>query len=322
MNKLLEVKDLKIYYPVHENKGLHTVKKQLKAVDGVSFDVYAGETFGIVGESGCGKTTTGKAIVRLLKPTGGTILFEGQDVHRRASRAEQRALAREIQLIFQDPYSSLDPRFTVGRIIGEPLTVHRLGSAAERREKVLSLMRDVGLGEQQYAKFPHEFSGGQRQRIGVARALALNPKLIVCDEPVSALDVSIQAQILNLLQDLQKKYNLTYIFISHNLSVVKHLCTRIMVMYLGNVIELCETDELFDNPRHPYTEALLSAIPVPDPEHAQEMQGLEGDVPSPINPPSGCCFRTRCPYADAQCAAEKPVLRDIGGGHRVACHKR
>lgn len=322
MKKLLEVKNLKIYYPVRENKGLRTVKKELKAVDGISFDVYEGETFGIVGESGCGKTTTGKAVVRLLKPTTGSILFEGKDIHAHTSRVQQKALAKEIQLIFQDPYSSLDPRFTVGRIIGEPLKVHRMGSYKERKAKVLSLMHDVGLGEQQYTKFPHEFSGGQRQRIGVARALALNPKLIVCDEPVSALDVSIQAQILNYLQELKEKYNLTYIFISHNLSVVKHLCTRIMVMYLGNTVELCEKEELFANPKHPYTEALLAAIPIPDPEQAKQRRELEGDVPSPINPPEGCCFCTRCPFADERCRKEKPMLRDIGGGHQVACHKR
>ena len=322
MKKLLEVRDLKIYYPVRENRGVRTIKKQLKAVDGVSFDVYEGETFGIVGESGCGKTTTGKAIVRLLKPTAGEILFDGQDIHRKAARADQKELARQIQLIFQDPYSSLDPRFTVGRIIGEPLAVHGSLSRTQQREKVLSLMEDVGLGAQQYAKFPHEFSGGQRQRIGVARALALNPRLIVCDEPVSALDVSIQAQILNLLQDLQQKYSLTYIFISHNLSVVKHLCNRIMVMYLGNNVELCSSDELFENAQHPYSKALLAAIPVPDPDHPREVEGLEGDVPSPIDPPSGCCFRTRCPYAEERCAQEKPVLRDVGNGHMVACHKR
>lgn len=322
MKKLLEVRDLKVYYPVKESKGLRTIKKQLKAVNGISFDVYEGETFGIVGESGCGKTTTGKAIVRLLKPTGGIISFEGNDIFRKMTRTEQKELTREIQLIFQDPYSSLDPRFTVGRIIGEPLAVRGELSASQRKEKVLSLMEDVGLGKQQYSKFPHEFSGGQRQRIGVARALALNPRLIVCDEPVSALDVSIQAQILNLLQDLQKKYSLTYIFISHNLSVVKHLCDRIMVMYLGNVVELASSDQLFDNTQHPYSEALLAAIPVPDPDHPRPAEGLEGDVPSPINPPSGCCFRTRCPYADERCAKEKPVLKDIGNGHMVACHKR
>ena len=322
MKKLLEVRDLKIYYPVRENRGVRTIKKQLKAVDGVSFDVYEGETFGIVGESGCGKTTTGKAIVRLLKPTAREILFDGQDIHRKAARADQKELARQIQLIFQDPYSSLDPRFTVGRIIGEPLAVHGSLSRTQQREKVLSLMEDVGLGAQQYAKFPHEFSGGQRQRIGVARALALNPRLIVCDEPVSALDVSIQAQILNLLQDLQQKYSLTYIFIFHNLSVVKHLCNRIMVMYLGNIVELCSSDELFENAQHPYSKALLAAIPVPDPDHPREVEGLEGDVPSPIDPPSGCCFRTRCPYAEERCAQEKPVLRDVGNGHMVACHKR
>ena len=320
MKKLLEVNDLKIYYPVRENKGLRTIKRQLKAVDGISFDVYEGETFGIVGESGCGKTTTGKAVVRLLKPTDGKILFGGKDVHAKASREDRRAFSRDIQLIFQDPYSSLDPRFTVGRLIAEPMVVHRAGSASERRQKVLELMKDVGLTPEQYSKFPHEFSGGQRQRIGVARALALNPKLIVCDEPVSALDVSIQAQILNLLQDLQEKYALTYIFISHNLSVVKHLCDRIMVMYLGNMIELATSDELFANPKHPYTKALLNAIPVPDPDRPRDVEGLEGDVPSPINPPSGCCFRTRCPHACERCAKEKPPLVDIGGGHMVACH--
>ena len=321
MNKLLEVKDLKVYYTVKENKGIHTLKKQLKAVDGVSFDIYEGETFGIVGESGCGKTTTGKAIVGLLKPTDGKVLFEGEDVHRKMERAARYRVSANIQLIFQDPYSSLDPRFTVGRIIGEPLVVHRACSHAERKEKVLSLMRDVGLLEAQYSKFPHEFSGGQRQRIGVARALALNPKLIVCDEPVSALDVSIQAQILNLLEDLQEKYNLTYIFISHNLSVVKHLCDRIAVMYLGNIVELSATEELFDQPLHPYTQALLSAVPTPDPDRARAPVPLEGDVPSPIDPPSGCCFRTRCPHASERCAREKPALRDAGNGHMVACHE-
>lgn len=322
MKKLLEVKDLKIYYPVRETKGLHTVKRQLKAVDGVSFDVYERETFGIVGESGCGKTTTGKAVVRLLQPTGGEILFDGHRINGKISRKDGRAFSRNIQLIFQDPYSSLDPRFTVGRLIAEPLVVHHEGSAAERREKVLKLMEDVGLTKEQYSKFPHEFSGGQRQRIGVARSLALNPKLIVCDEPVSALDVSIQAQILNLLQDLQEKYGLTYIFISHNLSVVKHLCDRIMVMYLGNMIELATSEELFSNSQHPYTRALLDAIPQIKPDNPRNLEGLEGDVPSPIDPPSGCCFRTRCPYADECCAREKPLLKDIGGGHMVACHKR
>lgn len=321
MNKLLEVKDLKVYYTVKENKGIHTLKKQLKAVDGVSFDIYEGETFGIVGESGCGKTTTGKAIVGLLKPTDGKVLFEGEDVHRKMDRAARYRVSANIQLIFQDPYSSLDPRFTVGRIIGEPLVVHRACSHAERKEKVLSLMRDVGLLEAQYSKFPHEFSGGQRQRIGVARALALNPKLIVCDEPVSALDVSIQAQILNLLEDLQEKYNLTYIFISHNLSVVKHLCDRIAVMYLGNIVELSATEELFDQPLHPYTQALLSAVPPESPFQKTEELKLKGEIASPVGDQVGCPLAGRCPFCEERCRKERPALTEVEPGHQVACFR-
>lgn len=313
---LLSIQDLKVYYPV--KKSFPSVKKQyVKAVDGVSFDVYEGEAFGIVGESGCGKSTTGHAVVGLLQPYSGEIRFEGEVISGKKRTADQ---ATKSQIIFQDPYSSLDPRFTVGRLIAEPLRVNTQLSKAEINKKVRGLMRDVGLNESQITKYPHEFSGGQRQRIGVARALALEPKLIVCDEPVSALDVSIQAQILNLMQELQKKYNLTYVFISHNLSVVYHLCDRIAVMYLGNVVEIADKRGLFEQPSHPYTRALLNAIPVPDPNRPMNPTILGGDVPSPLNPPSGCCFHTRCPYATEECRATKPLLRETADGHFTACH--
>ena len=315
---LLEVKNLKVYYPVKVRKNaLASEKRFVKAVDDISFSIRQGETFGLVGESGCGKSTTGKTIVRLLKPTGGQVLFEGQDIFAEGKKSD---LSQKIQIIFQDPYSSLDPRFTVGRCIAEPMRVHKMGTAKEQEERVRSLMHDVGLRPEAYTKYPHEFSGGQRQRIGVARALALNPSLIVCDEPVSALDVSIQAQILNLMQDLQEKYHLTYLFISHNLAVVEHLCDRVAVMYLGNLVEVAETEDLFCHPVHPYTQALLDAIPVPDPEILTMHNMLEGDVPSLMNPPTGCCFHTRCPHACEQCSKEKPALRDMGNGHFVACH--
>ncbi len=313
---LLSVKDLKIHYAVKSKNRLGNAVAYSKAVDGVSFDVYKGETFGVVGESGCGKSTTGKAIVRLLEPTSGDILFDGVPSH----TYSRKELARRVQIIFQDPYSSLDPRMTVGRCIEEPLLVHGIGTRAERRSRALQLMADVGLREDQYTRFPHEFSGGQRQRIGVARAIALQPELVVCDEPVSALDVSIQAQILNLMQDLQKKYSLTYIFISHNLSVVKHLCDRIAVMYLGHIVELADKKGLFEMPSHPYTKALLAAIPIADPDVESMTGELSGDVPSPLNPPAGCCFHTRCPYATERCVAEAPQLREISPGHSVACH--
>jgi oligopeptide/dipeptide ABC transporter ATP-binding protein len=317
-NPLLEVQNLKLYYPVKVKKNvLRSEKRYVKAVDDISFTVNQGETFGLVGESGCGKSTTGKTIVKLLRPTDGHILFEGKDIFAPENKDD---LTTKIQIIFQDPYSSLDPRFTVGRCISEPMVVHKIGTPKEREERVRHLMNDVGLRPEHYTKYPHEFSGGQRQRIGVARALALNPSLIVCDEPVSALDVSIQAQILNLMQDLQKKYNLTYIFISHNLSVVKHLCDRIAVMYLGNIVEIAEKHDLFDHPSHPYTNALLDAIPVPDPEIPAMQEMLEGDVPSPMNPPTGCCFHTRCKHACERCSKEKPALREIAPGHFVACH--
>ncbi|MCI8815260.1 MAG: ATP-binding cassette domain-containing protein [Angelakisella sp.] len=315
---LLQVRDLKVYYPV-KTQSIIPRKVYVKAVDGISFDVRRKEAFGIVGESGCGKSTTGHAIVGLLKPTSGQILFEGQSIVGGAAISKERA--KKLQIIFQDPYSSLDSRFTVGRCISEPLEVHKIGTAKERLERVEELMGEVGLNHEQITRYPHEFSGGQRQRIGIARALALNPSLIICDEPVSALDVSIQAQILNLMQELKEKHGLTYIFISHNLSVVHHLCDRIAVMYLGNIVEIAEKRLLFDHPLHPYTQALLDAIPIPDPDRDTMNSELEGDVPSPLNPPSGCCFHTRCRFADQTCAQAKPQLAEAEDGHLVACHK-
>lgn len=315
--KILEVKNLKVYYPVRQKSE----KAFVKAVDDISFSVYEGETFGIVGESGCGKSTTGKTLVRLNKPTAGTVLFEGKDLSLNANRREVMELTQKIQIIFQDPYSSLDPRFSIGRCIEEPLIVHHMGNAMERYNRVAELMYDVGLKAEQYTRYPHEFSGGQRQRIGVARALALRPSLVVCDEPVSALDVSIQAQILNLMKELQRKYNLTYIFISHNLSVVKHVCDRIAVMYLGNMMEIADKKDLFDKPLHPYTRALLDAIPVPDPDIKSMTGTLEGDVPSPVNPPKGCVFHTRCPYATDRCRQERPRLKEYDKGHLAACFR-
>lgn len=316
---LIEVENLQVHYPVKRDK-LTEPKRVLKAVDGVSFYVCKGETFGIVGESGCGKTTTGKAILKLVKPTGGTIRFRGRDIYQKTTRKEELEFRKKLQIIFQDPFSSLDPRFTVGKTIGEPLEVHKIGTKKERIERIYELMDEVGLKREQFTRFPHEFSGGQRQRIGIARALCLQPELIVCDEPVSALDVSIQAQVLNLMKDLQEKYGLTYIFVSHNLSVVKHICDRIGVMYLGNFVEIASDKEIFDNPLHPYTNGLLQAIPVPDPEIKSLTAGLEGDVPSPISPPSGCVFHTRCKFCTERCKCEKPELREVSAGHFVACH--
>lgn len=318
MADLLTVSHLKKYFSV---KGGDEGETTLKAVDDISFSIAEGETLGLVGESGCGKSTVGKCLVRLYEPTDGQIVFQGTDITHLSTR-QIRPLRRNIQMIFQDPYSSLDPRMNVKAQISEGMKIqHLYKTKAEREEAVIKLLREVGLSEEQMLRYPHEFSGGQRQRIGVARALALDPKLVVCDEPVSALDVSIQAQILNLMRELQRKYQLTYIFISHNLSVVKHICDRIAVMYLGNIVEIAPKKELFDNPLHPYTKALLGAIPIPDPDIPAMQDMLEGDVPSPINPPKGCCFHTRCHGCCKECTAQKPKLVNVGNDHWVACCK-
>lgn len=316
---ILKVENLKKYFPIKGGFFSKTIGN-VKAVDGVSLEVRKGETLGIVGESGCGKSTTGRAILQLLKPTGGKVYFKDQDLSK-LSKKEIRALRPKMQLIFQDPYSSLNPRMTVGQIIGEALIDHKMATKENLRAKVLEVMDLCGLAEYQIDRFPHEFSGGQRQRIGIARALALDPEFIVADEPVSALDVSIQAQIINLLVKLQKEKGFSYMFISHDLSVVEHLCQRVGVMYLGSMVELADKDELFDNPLHPYTKALLSAIPIPDPTIKRERIILTGDIPSPANPPKGCKFHTRCPYATDKCKEEVPEYREIKEGHFVACHR-
>ena len=318
---LLEVKDLKMYFPVTSGIILQKKIADVKAVDGVTFNIKKGETLGLVGESGCGKTTTGRAILQLYKPTAGSIIFEGKDLTE-LSGSEMRAMRREIQVIFQDPYGSLNPRMTCGDIVGEPLTVHKLtDSKAEYRDRVAELLTVVGLNPYMADRYPHEFSGGQRQRIGIARALAVNPKFIVCDEPVSALDVSIQAQVINLLEELQEQFDLTYLFIAHDLSVVRHISDRVAVMYLGHIVELADRNELYENPLHPYTRALLSAVPIPDPivEAGRERIILTGDVPSPMNHPVGCVFHTRCPVAIDDCQAEMPELREVSPGHWVSC---
>ena len=316
---ILKVENLKKYFPIKGGFFSKTIGN-VKAVDGVSLEVRKGETLGIVGESGCGKSTTGRAILQLLKPTGGKVYFKDQDLSK-LSKKEMRALRPKMQLIFQDPYSSLNPRMTVGQIIGEALIDHKMATKENLRAKVLEVMDLCGLAEYQIDRFPHEFSGGQRQRIGIARALALDPEFIVADEPVSALDVSIQAQIINLLEKLQKEKGFSYMFISHDLSVVEHLCQRVGVMYLGSMVELADKDELFDNPLHPYTKALLSAIPIPDPTIKRDRIILTGDIPSPANPPKGCKFHTRCPYATDKCKEEAPEYREIKEGHFVACHR-
>ena len=316
---ILRVENLKKYFPIKGGFFSKTIGN-VKAVDGVSLEVRKGETLGIVGESGCGKSTTGRAILQLLKPTGGKVYFKDQDLSK-LSKKEMRALRPKMQLIFQDPYSSLNPRMTVGQIIGEALIDHKMATKENLREKVLEVMDLCGLAEYQIDRFPHEFSGGQRQRIGIARALALDPEFIVADEPVSALDVSIQAQIINLLVKLQKEKGFSYMFISHDLSVVEHLCQRVGVMYLGSMVELADKDELFDNPLHPYTKALLSAIPIPDPTIKRDRIILTGDIASPANPPKGCKFHTRCPYATDKCKKEAPEYREIKEGHFVACHR-
>jgi oligopeptide/dipeptide ABC transporter ATP-binding protein len=320
---LLEVKNLKQYFPARK-AGFWRKPGHVRAVDGVDFHVMEGETLGLVGESGCGKTTVARAILRLDEPTGGTITFRcrGHDAIeiRTAPPNQLKALRRGIQLIFQDPYSSLNPRMTVGELIGEPLLVHGLASGSELKERVHGLLKAVGLSAEHMRRYPHEFSGGQRQRIGIARALALRPQLVVADEPVSALDVSIQAQVINLLEDLQKEFGLTYLFIAHDLSMVKYISNRVAVMYLGKIVELAETAELFLNPKHPYTEALLSAVPVPDPHYKVKRIRLSGEVPSPINPPSGCTFHPRCAYVQDQCRSVAPPYRALGQEHYVACH--
>lgn len=318
-NTLLEVKDLKMYF---ENKKGFLGKKieYVKAVDGVSFKIQKGETIGLVGESGCGKSTTGYSIMRLYKPTAGEIIFDGKDIAQ-LSAAEVWPYRKRMQMIFQDPYASLNPRMTVSDIIGEPLDIYHLYEGKERQERIYELLNTVGLGKDHASRYPHEFSGGQRQRISIARTLALNPEFIVCDEPISALDVSIQAQIINLLKNIQKELGIAYLFIAHDLSMVKHISDRIGVMYLGHLVEEGDSKELYANPMHPYTKALLSAVPIPDPLVGKSRKRimLEGELPSPINPPSGCPFRTRCPYANEKCANEMPKMKEING-RKVACH--
>jgi oligopeptide transport system ATP-binding protein len=309
---LLRVRRLFKHFSVEGSDDL------VRAVDGVSFDIFRGETLGLVGESGCGKSTVGRCLLRLIEPGSGEVEFDRRDVLATRGR-ELRKLRREMQIIFQDPYASLNPRMNVGSIVGEPLVIHSLGSKRERRDRVADLLRKVGLDPDYMNRYPHEFSGGQRQRIGIARALALNPRLIVADEPVSALDVSVQAQVVNLLEDLQTEFGLTYLFISHGLAIVEHISTRVAVMYLGRIVEVAEAAELYANPLHPYTRALLSAIPVPDPKHKRERIILSGDVPTPVNPPSGCRFRTRCPMAIEDCSHIDPDLREVSPEHTVAC---
>jgi oligopeptide transport system ATP-binding protein len=315
---LLQVKNLKKYFPIKGGILSKTVG-HVQAVDDISFDLYPGETVGLVGESGCGKSTAARTILRLIEPTGGEVFFEGQDILK-LGKKPMRALRRQMQIIFQDPYASLTPRMTVASIVGEPLEIHKIAKGRAKEERVANILEKVGLRPEHMRRYPHEFSGGQRQRIGIARALALNPKLIIGDEPVSALDVSIQAQVINLLEDLQREFNLTYLIIAHDLSVVEHISDRVAVMYLGKIVELATDRELYENPSHPYTEALLSAVPRPDPSIKKQRIILPGDVPSPINPPSGCRFHTRCLYAKADCKTVEPPLQDIGDGHYVACH--
>jgi oligopeptide/dipeptide ABC transporter ATP-binding protein len=310
--QLLQVRDLVKHFPLEGSDDV------VRAVDGVSFSIFRGETLGLVGESGCGKSTVGRCLLRLIEPTSGKVLFEGRDVLT-LGKTDLRELRREMQIVFQDPYASLNPRMRVGDIVGEPLVIHKIGTKKDRKDRVANLLTRVGLDPTYSNRYPHEFSGGQRQRIGVARTLALHPKLIVADEPVSALDVSVQAQVVNLLQDLQAEFGLTYLFISHGLAVVEHISTRVAVMYLGRIVEIANAVDLYAQPLHPYSQALLSAIPVPDPHRKGKRVVLQGDVPTPINPPSGCRFRTRCPLAINECAHIDPELREISAGHWAAC---
>ena len=318
---LVRVENLVKHFPIMKGVLVQKQVGAVHAVDGVSFDIYKGETLGLVGESGCGKSTTGRTILQLKRPTSGHVYFEGIDLAQ-AEGENLRKMRRKMQMVFQDPYASLNPRMTVGQIVGEPLIIHGISHGKELDEQVNDLLHHVGLNKAYANRYPHEFSGGQRQRIGIARALSLQPDLIVCDEPISALDVSIQAQVVNLLEDLQDQFNLTYLFIAHDLSMVRHISTRVAVMYLGVIVELTNRNELYHNPLHPYSQALLSAVPIPDPriEKTRQRITLEGDVPSPINPPSGCRFRTRCPLAVEICSKEQPEIREVTSGHFVACH--
>lgn len=311
-NEIVKVRNLVKYFPVESSDDV------VRAVDDVTFDIFAGETLGLVGESGCGKSTVGRCLLRLYEPTSGEVWFENQDITT-IGHKEMQTLRREMQIIFQDPYASLNPRLNILSIVGEPLKIHGIGDKNERKARVADLLQKVGLDPNYMYRYPHEFSGGQRQRLGIARALALNPKLIICDEPVSALDVSVQAQVVNLLQDLQAEFGLTYLFISHGLAVVEHISQRVAVMYLGKIVEIAEAKDLYELPLHPYTKALLSAIPISDPKQKRERIVLQGDVPTPINPPSGCRFRTRCPIAIPECAELVPELREITKGHAAAC---
>ena len=311
-DRIVEVRNLVKHFPVDNSADV------VQAVDDVSFDIIAGETLGLVGESGCGKSTVGRCLLRLIEPTSGEVLFDGKNIVGLPNN-EMQLLRREMQIIFQDPYASLNPRLSIRSIVAEPLKIHSIGNKTEQNERVADLLQKVGLDPKYADRYPHEFSGGQRQRIGIARALALDPKLIICDEPVSALDVSVQAQVVNLLQQLQDDLGLTYLFISHGLAVVEHISDRVAVMYLGKIVEICDAAELYEDPLHPYSQALLSAIPIPDPKQKRQRIVLTGDVPTPINPPSGCRFRTRCPIAIEECAAVEPELREIKPGHFAAC---
>jgi oligopeptide transport system ATP-binding protein len=320
---MLEVRDLRVHFPIYKGFPIARQVGAVKAVDGISFSVKQGETVGLVGESGCGKSTTGLAMVKMNPITGGSVHFEGHDLVNTTGEA-MRQLRQKIQMVFQDPYASLNPRMTVEQIVGEPLAVHGLAQGAARRDRVQELLKVCGLDPRVYTRYPHEFSGGQRQRIGIARALASDPVFVICDEPISALDVSIQAQIINLLEDLQDAFGLTYLFIAHDLAVVRHISQKVAVMYLGKVMEFSNSEELYLRPLHPYTQALLAAVPIPNPRLEKKRQSerivLKGEIPSPIKPPKGCRFNTRCPLAQAVCFEEEPAYRDMGGGHHVACH--